>query len=168
MQPNSSLLTEELVKRSRDEAYQLLLKPGIKVQSPAAMQLLEAAGARVDRDLEVAYIPEKMIHQALETVPKKFHLYDRAEVPKITYGGNAVHFDPGSSGVHILDSESNEHRPSYTDDLVRIVKLTEMLPQYDAQSTSVICNEIPKPISALYRLYLVLLYSTKPIVPGAF
>jgi trimethylamine--corrinoid protein Co-methyltransferase len=43
-----------------------------------------------------------------------------------------------------------------------------MLPQYDAQSTAVICNEVPKPISDLYRLYLVLLYSTKPIVTGAF
>jgi trimethylamine--corrinoid protein Co-methyltransferase len=43
-----------------------------------------------------------------------------------------------------------------------------MLPQYDAQSTAVICNEIPKSISDLYRLYLVLLYSTKPIVTGAF
>jgi trimethylamine--corrinoid protein Co-methyltransferase len=168
MQPNISLLTVELVQRILDEAYQLLQKPGIKVQSPAALQLLEAAGAQVNKDLEVAYIPEKIIQQALETVPKNFYLYDRFGVLKITYGGNNVHFDPGSSGVHILDSESNEHRPSYTNDLVRIVKLTEMLPQYDAQSTSVICNEIPKPISDLYRLYLVLLYSTKPIITGAF
>ena len=168
MQPNISLLTVELVQRILDEAYQLLQKPGIKVQSPAALQLLEAAGARVNRDLEVAYIPEKIIHQALETVPKNFYLYDRFGVLKITYGGNNVHFDPGSSGVHILDSESNEHRPSYTNDLIRIVKLTEMLHQYDAQSTSVICNEIPEPISDLYRLYLVLLYSTKPIITGAF
>jgi len=70
--------------------------------------------------------------------------------------------------VHILDPDTLEHRPSYTDDLVRIVKLTEMLPQYDAQSTAVICNEVPKPISDLYRLYLVLQYSTRPIVTGAF
>lgn len=97
-----------------------------------------------------------------------FHLYDRNGNPKVTYGGDAVHFDPGSSGVHILDPETNEHRPSYTADLVSIVKLTEMLPQFDAQSTAVICNEIPKPISDLYRLYLVLLHSTKPIVTGAF
>ncbi|HSB65948.1 MAG TPA: trimethylamine methyltransferase family protein, partial [Anaerolineales bacterium] len=63
---------------------------------------------------------------------------------------------------------TNEHRPSYSDDLVKIVKLTEMLPQFDAQSTAVICNEIPKSISDLYRLYLVLQYSSKPIITGAF
>jgi len=168
MQPSISLLTDDLVKQRLDEAFQLLIKPGIKVQSPFAMQLLEEAGANVDRDAEVVHIPEYIIYQALETVPHEFHLYNRYGIPKITYGGNAVHFDPGSSGVHILDPETGDHRPSYTNDLVRIVKLTEMLSQFDAQSTAVICNEIPKPISDLYRLYLVLLYSTKPIVTGAF
>lgn len=168
MQPNISLLTDDLIKRILDEAFYLLIKPGIKVQSPKALHLLEEAGARIDKDSEVAHIPEKIVRQALESVPHEFHLYDRYGVQKITYGGNSVHFDPGSSGVHILDPETNEHRPSYTDDLVRIVKLTETLPQYDAISTSVICNEIPKPISDLYRLYLVLLYSTKPIITGSF
>jgi len=168
MQPRLTLLTDELVKQILDEAYQLLIKPGIKVQSPEAMALLAEAGATINRDIEVVHIPEQLVRKALETVPHEFHLYDREGNPRVTYGGNEVHYDPGSSGVHILDPETNEHRPSYTADLVQIAKLTEMLPQYDAQSTAVICNEVPKPISDLYRLYLVLLYSTKPIVTGAF
>jgi trimethylamine--corrinoid protein Co-methyltransferase len=79
-----------------------------------------------------------------------------------------VHFDPGSSGVHILDPDTLEHKPSYTSDLVRLIKVAEMLPQYAAQSTAVVCNEIPKGIGDLYRLYLVLLHSKKPVVTGAF
>ena len=43
-----------------------------------------------------------------------------------------------------------------------------MLPQYDAQSTAVVCNDIPKEIGDLYRLFIVLLLSDKPIVTGAF
>lgn len=168
MQPNITLLSDELVKRILDEAFQLLIDPGIKVQSPAAMQLLEEAGAKVDRGIEVAHLPDKLVYQAIETAPHQFYLYDRNGNPKINYGGNSVQFDPGSSGVHVLDPDTSEHRPSYTEDLVKIIKLTEMLPQFDAQSTAVICNEIPKPISDLYRLYLVLNYSTKPIVTGAF
>ncbi len=168
MQPTITLLSDELVKKILDEAFQLLLTPGIKVQSPAARQLLEAGGAMVDTDSEITHIPEKIVYQALESVPHQFYLYDRNGEPKVNYGGNAVQFDPGSSGVHILDPDTSEHRPSTADDLVKIVKLTEMLPQYDAQSTAVICNEIPKSISDLYRLYLVLQYSTKPIITGAF
>jgi trimethylamine:corrinoid methyltransferase-like protein len=168
MQPKITLLSNDLIKQILDEAFQLLLNPGIKVQSAAARQLLESGGATVDADTDVAHIPEKLVYQALETVPHQFYLYDRYGEMKVIYGTDAVQFDPGSSAVHILDPNTNEHRPSYTDDLIKIVKLTEMLPQFDAQSTAVICNEIPKSISDLYRLYLVLLYSTKPIITGSF
>ena len=167
-QPSLQLLSTEMVGRILDEAFQLLLEPGIKVQFALARQMLLAAGAQVDEATEVARIPERIVRQALESVPKEFTLYDRSGNPTIRYGGDAVHFDPGSSGVHILDPETLEHRPSYTPDLVRLVKVVEMLAQYDAQSTAVVCNEIPKMIGDLYRLYIVLLYSKKPVVTGAF
>jgi trimethylamine--corrinoid protein Co-methyltransferase len=122
----------------------------------------------VDELAAVVKIPQAVAAEALRTVPHQFYLYDRDGNPCVNYGGDAVHFDPGSSGVHILDPETLEHRPSTSADLVRLVKITELLPQYDAQSTAVVCNEIPKEIGDLYRLYLVLLYSRKPIVTGAF
>ncbi|MDI6769565.1 MAG: trimethylamine methyltransferase family protein [Anaerolineales bacterium] len=166
MQPKIELLTPDLISRILDEAFQLMLKPGIKVQDAAARDLLLSNGAIVDG--EIVRIPEKVVRAALETVPAEFHLYDRNGQPKVRYGGDAVHFDPGSSGVHVLDPETLEHKPSYTPDLVRLVKVAEMLPAYDAQSTAVVCNEVPKAIGDLYRLYIVLLYSAKPIVTGAF
>ena len=168
MQPKIELLTPALITRILDEAFQLLIKPGIKVQSPEARKLLEEAGATVDENAEVVHIPEKIVRKALETVPSIFHLYNRQGEPAITYGGDAVHFDPGSSGVHILDPDTLEHKPSHASNLVRLVKVAEMLPQYDAQSTAVVCNEVPKEIGDFFRLYIVLLYSSKPIVTGSF
>jgi len=168
MQPKMELLSNEIVGRILDEAYQLMSSPGIKVQSAEARELLAAAGANVDKTNEIVKIPQKIVEQALETVPHIFHLYDRVGNPTVTYGGDAVHFDPGSSGVHMLDSETLEHKTSYTRDLINVVKIAEMLPQYDAQSTALVCNEIPKQIGDLYRLYIVLIYSNKPIVTGSF
>jgi len=168
MQPKIALLSDELIERVLAEAFQILMKPGIKVQSSRARQLLAEAGALVDEDSEVVRIPEDLARKALETVPREFWLYDRDGNPAVHYGGDDVHFDPGSSGVHILDPKTMEHRPSTGPDLIRLVKVAEMLPQYDAQSTAVVCNEIPKEIGDLYRLYLVLLHSKKPIVTGAF
>ena len=43
-----------------------------------------------------------------------------------------------------------------------------MLPAYAAQSTAIVCNDVPAEIGDLYRLFLVLLGSAKPIVTGAF
>ena len=166
MQPKVELISQDLIERILDEAFQLLRQPGIKVQSAEARDLLAAAGAQVQD--EIVTIPEKLVRQALESVPHTFYLHDRDGNPAVTYGGDAVHFDPGSSGVHMLNPDTLEHYPSQSADLVRLVKVAEMLPQYDAQSTAVVCNEVPKAIGDLYRLYLVLLHSKKPIVTGAF
>jgi trimethylamine--corrinoid protein Co-methyltransferase len=168
MRPKITLLSQDLIDRVLEEAFQLLMKPGIKVQSIQARELLASGGAQVDETSEVVHIPEKMVRRALESVPRQFYLYDRMGQPAVNYGGDEVHYDPGSSGVHVLDSETLDHRPSQTLDLVRIVKVAEMLPQYAAQSTAIVCNDVPKAIGDLFRLYLVLLFSSKPIVTGAF
>lgn len=168
LQPKVELLPIELVQRILDEAYLLLMNPGVKVQSHEARTLLAEAGAQVDHASEVARIPRQVAEKALASAPRQFYLYDRDGNPAVNYGGDTVQFDPGSSGVHILDPDTLEHKPSNSSDLVRLVKVAEMLPQYEAQSTAVVCNDIPKSIGDLYRLYLVLLYSKKPIVTGAF
>jgi trimethylamine--corrinoid protein Co-methyltransferase len=168
MRPKLEFLTGSQIGQILDEAFQLMQKPGIKVQSEEARKLLASAGAEVDEANQVVRIPEKAARAALQTVPSEFFLFDRRGQPKVQYGGDAVHFDPGSSGVHVLDPETGEHKTSETKDLARIVKVTEMLPQYDAQSTAVVCNEVPKEIGDLYRLYVVLMLSEKPIVTGSF
>src|SRR5512138_2107219 len=168
MQPKLSLLTDELIDRIIEEACQLMIKPGIKVQNAEARKLLEEAGAFVDEETMIVKIPEQIVRKALETVPRQFHLYDYVGNPRVQYGGDAVQYDPGSSGVSILVPETLEHKTSETEDLVRVVKVADSLPQYDAQSTAIVCHDVPKELHDLYRLYLVMLYSKKPIVTGAF
>jgi trimethylamine--corrinoid protein Co-methyltransferase len=43
-----------------------------------------------------------------------------------------------------------------------------MLPQYSAQSTALVCNDVPAEMGDWYRLLLVLWHSNKPVVTGAF
>jgi trimethylamine--corrinoid protein Co-methyltransferase len=168
MQPKLSLLNDELIARILEEAYQLMIQPGIKVQNAEARKLLAEAGAIVDEERLVVKIPGHIVKKALETVPPLFHLYDYEDSPKIQYGGDAVHFDPGSSGISVLIPETLEHKTAETEDLIRLIKVAESLPQYDAQSTAVVCHDVPKDLHDLYRLFLVMLYSKKPIVTGAF
>jgi trimethylamine---corrinoid protein Co-methyltransferase len=170
MQPKIEMLDGEFIERILAEAFELLECPGIKVQAPAALELLASAGARVDTTIEggVAHLPEALVRRALETVPHEFFLYDRAGKPAVHYGGHHVHFDPGSSCVYLLDPETLEHRPAQAADLVRLLQVGEMLPQYAAQSTAMVCSDVAAEIGDLYRLFLVLWYSNKPIVTGGF
>src|SRR5215212_2331806 len=168
MQPKLSLLTDDLIQRILDEAYQLLLKPGIKVNNEEARELLAAAGAQVDLETNVVKIPQQIVRKALETVPREFYLYDYDGNPVVKYGGDAVHFDPGSSGIAMLNPETLEQDTTETPHLIKLLKVAEQLMQYDAQSTAVVCHDVSQEIQDSYRLYLTLLYSKKPIVTGAF
>ena len=166
LRPHLELLSDALVGRILDEAHELMLDPGVRVQDAEAIALLAAAGA--DFVGEVARIPATLVRDALATVPSSFAVYDRAGTPAVRYGAGVVQFDPGSSGVNMLDPLTGDHRPSTADDLVRLVRVAEMLPAYAAQSTAIVCNDVPAEIGDLYRLFLVLLGSEKPIVTGAF
>jgi trimethylamine:corrinoid methyltransferase-like protein len=168
MQPKLLLLDNDMIARILDEAYQLLLKPGIKVNNEEAGDLLASAGAQVDFETNVVKIPEQLVHRALESTPREFYLYDYQGNPKVKYGGDAVHFDPGSSGIAMLNPETLEHDTTETPHLIKLLKVAEQLSEYDAQSTAVVCHDVPQTIQDSYRLYLALLYSTKPIVTGAF
>src|SRR5215204_3004839 len=168
MQPKLLLLDNEMIARILDEAYQLLLKPGIKVNNEEARDLLASAGAQIDLETNVVKIPQQIARKALESAPREFYLYDYDGNPKVKYGGDAVHFDPGSSGIAMLNPETLEHDTTETQHLLKLIKVAEQLPQYAAQSTAVVCHDVPQAIQDSYRLYLALLYSKKPIVTGAF
>jgi trimethylamine--corrinoid protein Co-methyltransferase len=165
MRPKFALLDKPLIDRILDEAFQLILGPGVRV-APYVVDLLQSAGIAVHDG--VAFIPEAMARRALESVPQEFFLYDRGGRPVVRYGGNDVHFDPGSSCLNILDPDTQQARPAQSADLVRLVQVAEKLPQFAAQSTAMVCNDVPAGIGDWYRLLLVLWYSEKPVVTGAF
>jgi trimethylamine--corrinoid protein Co-methyltransferase len=168
MQPNIQILPKNILERIIEESLQLLQSPGVKVGSQEAIDLLYSFGGQVDRDDGIVHLPEELVLKALETVPRDFNLFSSLGEPAVHYAENKVHFDPGSSGVNMLDSETLEHRPAESMDLIHIIQIAEVLNEYDAQSTAVICHDVPEEIGDFYRLYLVLLFSKKPIVTGAF
>ncbi len=168
MRPKLKLLSDELVEQIIGEGFELLMDPGVRVHNDEALKLLAEAGAKVDFDTQIAYIPEKVVRQALETRPSEFYLYNLDGEQVVHYGGDSVQFDPGSAAITVLDSDTQEQRQPMTADFVKFVKLVETIPQLDAQSTSMICVDVPEEIGDLYRLYLALNFMRKPIITGAF
>lgn len=167
MRPTLTLLAPDLVERILDEAFALLLEPGVKVEDPEAVALLVGAGGRELAGDRVA-IPEAAVRAALSTAPRSFDLFARDGTPAVRYGQGVVQFDPGSSGVAVLDPDTLDTRTSMAADLVRLTRVADALPAYDAVSTAVVCHDVPQEIGDLYRLFVVLLHSGKPVVTGAF
>jgi trimethylamine--corrinoid protein Co-methyltransferase len=168
IRPKLEFISPETVRRAIDEAYELLWDPGVRVHYDEALQLLADGGATVDRQSRVAKIPRPLAEKALDTAPTSFYLYDYDGQPVVHYGGDDVHYDPGSAAIEIADYNAKESRVPVTADCENFVRLAEMLPQIDALATSIVCGDVPQSMADWYRLYLLLLYGRKPIVTGTF
>jgi len=168
VRPRLQFLSHEAIERIIAEAYDLLVDPGVRVHSKRALHLLAEHGAEVDFEAQVARIPADLARNAVEAAPSSFHLYDAQGAAAVHYGGDDVQFDPGSAAIEILDHGKTESRAPVTADFVRFIKLADVLAALDAVATSLVCADVPQEIADLYRLYLVLLYTGKPVVTGAF
>lgn len=168
IRPKLEFLSRETVDRVIEEAYALLQDPGVRVHYDEGLRLLAEAGAAVDFESRVAKIPRLLAEKALETAPSSFYLYNLSGEPVVHYGGDDVHYDPGSAAIEIIDYGANQSRTPVTADCERFVGLAEMLPQIDALATSIVCGDVPQSMSDWYRLYLLLLAGRKPIVTGTF
>ncbi len=168
IRPKLEFLSRETVARVIEEAYDLLLEPGVRVHYAEGLRLLAEAGADVNQETCVARIPRTLAEKALATVPTSFYLYNLAGEPAVHYGGDDVHYDPGSAAIEIVDYGANQSRTPVTADCERFVALAERLPQIDALATSIVCGDVPQNMSDWYRLYLLLLTGRKPIVTGTF
>jgi trimethylamine--corrinoid protein Co-methyltransferase len=149
-----------------EEAIAVLESVGVRVDSAPGRTLLldgraEAAGDRIR-------IPERLVRDALVTVPHEIHLFDREGGPAAELAGDIVNFDPGSAAIHILDSATGKRREALTADVVALTRLVDGLPHYAVQSTALLAADVPSEVGDRYRLYLALRHGKKPVVTGTF
>jgi trimethylamine--corrinoid protein Co-methyltransferase len=168
MRPLTRLLRDELIDRIIAEAREILCKLGIEIHHKTVLSMLADHGAHVEEDTCYVRFTEDIIDKALATVPRTFKLFDVLGNETHDFSGDNVYFTPGSTALHILDSQSGEMRQPTTADYIRYVRLTSGLEHIASQSTALIPADVCEEISDSYRLYLSLLYGEKPVVTGAF
>lgn len=168
IRPKLELLSRRLIEKIIDEAYEILDKQGIFVENKEALKLFSQAGMKVDKKTHRVHLKRRLIEKCLATAPAVVKLYDRNGEKEYVVGGDEVHFDPGSTAVTILDHKTGEQRKPQTEDLVAFSRLTECMDNIHFQSTALISFDVSDSIADIYRLYIGLLYSRKPIVTGTF
>jgi len=168
IRPKLELLSRRFIEKIIDEAYEILDKQGIFVENKEALKLFSQAGMKVDKKTHRVYLKRRLVEKCLATAPAVIKLYDRTGEREYAVGGDEVHFDPGSAAVTILDHKMGEERKPETRDLVAFCRLTECLDNIHFQSTGLISSDVPHPIADIYRLFIGLVYSRKPVVTGTF
>jgi trimethylamine--corrinoid protein Co-methyltransferase len=168
VRPTIRFLTDDLIRQIISEATDILCRLGIEIHNEKVLAMLSDCGCPVDMEKTHVVLTNAIIDKALKAAPASFGLYDVDGKQTHDFSGDNVYFTPGSTALHILDSKDGKMRRAITADYVKFVKLAEQLDNIASTSTALISTDVPEEISDSYRLYLSLLYGSKPVVTGAF
>ncbi len=164
--PKLGMLSESFIEQIVSEALDVLGQTGVFVENDEALRLLADAGCECKG--QTVSFKENLVEEALKTAPHSIKVYDRSGDLAMNLEGDAIHFDPGSGALTILDPVTLEERDPVTRDLIRFTTLTDVLPNLAAQSTEMISTDVPAAMQDRYRLYIGLQFSKKPVVTGTF
>jgi len=164
--PKLDMLSESFIDQIVSEALDVLGKTGVLIENDEALRLLADAGC--DCKGQTVLFKETLVRESLKTTPHSIEVYDRSGDLTMNLEGDAIHFDPGSGALTILDPVTLEERDPVTRDLVRFAVLTDALPNIAAQSTEMISTDVPEAMQDRYRLYIGLQFCKKPVVTGTF
>jgi trimethylamine--corrinoid protein Co-methyltransferase len=168
MRPTLKVADEHLLDRIVAEAKQILANTGMEIRGPALRQRLLDSGFPLTAGGRVLF-PVDKVDAALAAAPASFVLYDRDGSPHADIGGNRVHFVPGSSGLKVQDHRTGYTRHANTADFVEYVRLADGLENIAYLATAFSTNDdIEAGVSDVWRLYLCLTNSKRPVVSGAF
>ena len=168
MRPTLNVLSDELIERILDEAFDILETTGMEIRGPAMRQRLVDAGLPQDPAGRVLF-PRDVVERAVASAPSSFLLHDRDGAVHADLGGDRVHFVPGSSGLRVVDHRTGEARLANSTDFVEYVRLADGLKNIAYLATAFSTNkDIEAQVSDAWRLHLCLLNSKKPVVSGAF
>lgn len=169
MRPSLNVLSDEQIRDILNEAKRLMAEVGMEIRGPALRQRLQDHGLKTDESGQRIFFPADVVDKAIADAPSSFTLFDRDGNAYTEIGGNNVHYVPGSSGLKILDHRSGETRLANSTDFIEYARLCDGLDHIAYLATAFSTNKDIEPqVSDVWRLYMTLTTSKKPVVSGAF
>ena len=114
-----------------EKTLEVLEKVGVAYNTPKAIDLLEAAGARVDREALTARLTWDVIEPALATVPRTVLLAGRDSSRDCVLGGERLIATSDGMTTYMLDDATGERRDGTTADLADVTRLCDALEEID-------------------------------------
>ena len=124
----SELLTQAELETLKGGTLRLLDEVGVHFPSRMALEIFADHGARVDMDTEIVRIPPDLVEKAMSTAPRSFVLGGREERFDLLLDGSCSYLCTDGTGVHVVDLETREKRPSRKEDVAMMARVCDALP----------------------------------------
>ena len=165
IRPRLQLLSQDQIKQIHSASLEILERTGVRVMLPEALDLLEKAEAWVLSE-NMVKIPSHLVEEALRSAPSRITVYDRNGSPAMNFEGFNTYFGPGTDTTSVMDIETGERRPANGQDVARMARLCDALPNIDfvASMGGVSSDECDPSLSDRHNFALMLSNTTKPLL----
>jgi trimethylamine--corrinoid protein Co-methyltransferase len=161
-------LTEDSIAKIDQTVMQVIEEVGFEVNSEAALNLFEQAGARVDRKERRVRLPQARARKLIGMAPPEVRLCGQEEKHDISLGSNRVYTGTGGTALYIYEPTTKQKRPATLQDLKRIAKLVNRLDNIHLFMLPTYPSELSVEQVDVNRFFAGLDNTTKHIMGGVY
>jgi trimethylamine--corrinoid protein Co-methyltransferase len=147
------VLPEATIERIHAGTLRVLEEVGVEVRSARLIRDLGAAGAEGDPDARRVRFPPGLVGDALAQAPRTFVLAARDPDLDLALDGTYGFLAVDGNAAEIIDLETGERRGSTKDDLARVTRVADALPQIGFVWQPVAARDTPLPAQPLHELH---------------
>jgi trimethylamine--corrinoid protein Co-methyltransferase len=158
-----NILTPDEVRQIHTATLEVIESAGVKFPSDKALEILEAHGAKVDRETKIARIPGTVLEEYLAKAPPTYILAALDAELDLPLDGNHSFLGTDGCGVEILDAFSGERRRTTKADLCDVARVADYLEAIAFHWVPVSAQDCPPESRSLHELEAVWKVSKKHV-----
>ncbi len=157
------ILSNEQINQVNEYALRLMKEIGCKVDCDEALDILGRAGCDVSDPGRVK-IPKQVLLKALEAAPRSIEVFDRNGEPALELKEGFCNYGTGSDCPTTIDLDTGKRRSCRKEDVGRLAKFCDALPNIDFVMSFGIANDAPRGANFVHQYEAMLMNTTKPII----
>ncbi|MGD9116276.1 MAG: trimethylamine methyltransferase family protein [Dehalococcoidia bacterium] len=161
-------LSEDSIAKIDRTVMRVIEEVGFEVNSEAALELFEEAGAWVDKDERRVRLPQAKARKLIGMAPPEVRLCGQEEKQDILLGDARVYTGTGGTALYIYEPATKKKRPASLKDLKRIARLVNRLDNIHLFMLPTYPNELPYEQVDANRFFAGLDNTTKHIMGGVY
>jgi trimethylamine--corrinoid protein Co-methyltransferase len=138
-----SFLTPDGIGAIKRAVLEALDEVGVRMEHRPGLEVMKAAGCKVDFEKRVVRIPEQVLAKCLATAPSAFTLHARDPAWDVRVDQRNVYTIGGSSALNVVGLDG-VRRPATLQDLADLTRLQDALPNLHIMHGIVNPQDIPQ------------------------
>ena len=154
-------LSDSQIQQVNEYALQLMETVGCRMQSAEGLDILARAGCDVGDPGRVK-VPRELVRDAIEAAPRSIEVYNRDGQLAMSLAEGACYYGTGSDCPTTIDLDTGERRQSTKEDVARLARFVDALPNMDFVMSFGIATDAPGGTNFVHQYEAMLLNTLKP------